>query len=154
MRKAGSALVTACLAVTLASCGGSPEESEIEAEEDIYSEKNMWCGGSMEALFSLELMQKGKKPVDRGALGYGEAFLRQLAEEVDAPAQIRSDIDTWKTALGVWEQSRADMPPNFQSGRLIEPDTAGIDGTLMAAFSRPTGGCKHGSKRPARIRRA
>ena len=63
-----------------------------------------------------------------GGLG---GVLGNLAQRVSAPAEVHKDVEQWRRALDAWSDGLRAMPPTITDGRLIEPDTSGLDRALV-----------------------
>jgi hypothetical protein len=114
-------------------CGDDSADRANSAQADEASFETMaLCGEARGSLLELNQMMSGQARVDTSSLDHGETMFRRLATHVSAPAEVVKDVDQWHAALGTWSDRRTAMPPNFTGGRLIEPDTTGIDQALMS----------------------
>lgn len=127
-RLALAVLVTGSL---LVACGGDApsQDNGAKAPDDtlLFS-----CGEARGALLDLELMTSGRKRVDTSTLGSGASFVRRLADEVSAPAEVNKDIDQWMHALDAWSERLRAIEPKIENGRVVEPDTSELDKSLMS----------------------
>jgi hypothetical protein len=140
-RAACVAVLAGFLSAACSSDSGTVAAAEGESIQDAAAPDDallMFCGEARGALLELDWMLSGRKRLDVGTLGSDAFLVNQLAERVSAPPQVTNDINQWRQALDHWTTSLRALPPNIQDGRLIEPDTSGLDAKLTQEL-RPLG---------------
>lgn len=133
-----AAVMAALLAtLQLPACGSGSDEATAgkDASAQATSAPDealmMLCGEARGALLELDWMLEGRKRLDVGTLGFDASMLGNLAQRVSAPAEVHKDVEQWRRALDAWSDGLRAMPPTITDGRLIEPDTSGLDRALV-----------------------
>jgi hypothetical protein len=85
------------------------------------------CNEARGALFRMGQMAKGAQPIDESDVGTGAGFLRRLAENRQAPAEMFGHIDEWRAAVVARSQEITSLQPRIENGRFVEPDTKDMD---------------------------
>lgn len=131
-----AALTMAVVGSLLTACGevGSAADANITVDQQLFP----YCAEARGALLELDWMTSGRRPVDTSTLDAGESRLRELAAKLSAPAEITRDVDHWDRAVQAWLDGIRAMPPRFENGRVVEPDTTALDAALVKDL-RPVG---------------
>lgn len=131
-----AALAASVSALMLAGCGG---ESEADADTDtdgmgMSMEEAAFVGACNEArgaLYRLGQMSKGVAPVSESDLSHGAGFMRHLVDNRQGPPDIQRRVDEWRTAVVARSHEITSLPPRFENGRVIEPDTTDMDRRML-----------------------
>lgn len=135
--------VTLAAGLLLAACGGEPTTA-MNAEPDtdgmgMSLEEATQIGACNEArgaLYRLGQMAKGVEPISESDLGHGAGFLRQLADVKQGPPDIQQRIEEWRAAVVARSQEITSLPPRFENGRVIEPDTTDMDRRMLERITQ------------------
>jgi hypothetical protein len=118
-------------AAVMVGCGGGVESAaDEEGAEDFDLSFN--CNESRGALLQYQMMVDGQSRIDEGSLDTWP--LARLAEERKAPAEVTQHIEGWNQVRRAWRDALRAMPPVFADGRVVEPDTTGIDRQMMVSI--------------------
>ena len=121
----------------LAACGDGPAGTDAETDSDgmgMSMEQAAYVGACNEArgaLYRLGQMTKGVQPISVSDLGYGAGYMRQLADHQKAPPDIQRRVDEWRAAVVARSDEITSLPPRFENGRVIEPDTTDMDRRML-----------------------
>jgi hypothetical protein len=137
-----TACATLAATLLLAACGGEATTA-MNAEPDtdgmgMSLEEAAQVGACNEArgaLYGLGQMAKGAQPISAGDLGHGAGFMRQLADLQQAPPDILSRVEEWRAAVVARSQEITSLPPRFENGRVIEPDTTDMDRRMLGRIT-------------------
>ena len=116
------------LCAQLIACGNAGDDAPASEQEVSYS---FDCNEARGALVTLQQMIAGQERIDASGLGQSQASLRRLAEEKNAPVEIRRDLDIWREAVLAHGHSLTSWKPTFVDGRYAEPDTTAIDRQML-----------------------
>lgn len=117
-------------AIAIVGCGGADELAGDEETADIDFSFN--CNESRGALHRYQMMVDGQARIDEGSLDTW--VLVKLAEERKASPEVIQHIEGWSQARAARRDALRAIPPVFSAGRVIEPDTTGIDRQMMQAI--------------------
>jgi hypothetical protein len=118
------------LSAVLVGCGGDESAADDEMADDI--DYSFHCNESRGALHRYQMMVDGQSRIDEGELDVWP--LGKLAEERKAPVEVNRHIEGWSHAREAQRDALRAIPPVFSGGRVIEPDTTGIDRQMMQAI--------------------
>lgn len=128
--RAASPSVRSCFfcSAQLIACGNAGDDAPASEQEasDAFD-----CNEARGALVTLQQMIAGQERIDASGLGQSQASLRRLAEEKNAPVEIRRDLDIWREAVLAHGHSLTSWKPTFVDGRYAEPDTTAIDRQML-----------------------
>jgi hypothetical protein len=125
-----AALTMAAVGALLAACGeaGSPDSEQ----QTVDAELLLYCGEARGALLELTWALEGRERVDTSKIDHGPTRMRWLAEKTSASDAVRQDFQRWDAAVQAWLDGIRAIPPRFEAGRVIEPDTTALDRRLIA----------------------
>lgn len=125
-----TAVMLAIGSALLAACGEGDAGTETVASRS-DPELFTYCSESRGALLEFEWMVGGSRPVNTSTVEHGAGFMGRLADRVAAAEDVRNQIRRLDTARTTWLDQLRAMPPRFENGQLIEPDTLELDRALI-----------------------
>jgi hypothetical protein len=136
MTRLHAALTIAAVGALLAACGeaGSADSNEPAVDAELM----LYCGEARGALLELSWMLEGRQRVDTSKIDHGPQRMRWLEGKTSASEAIRQDFERWDRAVQTWLDGIRSIPPRFEGGRVIEPDTSALDNALLTEL-RPVG---------------